>query len=52
VGTHIIAKAEAVFPSGEVLVYETELAPVKGMEAMSNPEGLRLIKRNSAVDRF
>jgi hypothetical protein len=32
--------------SGEVLVYERELTRVKGMEDMSDLEGLRSIKRN------
>jgi hypothetical protein len=44
--TRVITETDAVFSPGEVLVYERELTRVKGMEDMSDLEGLRSIKRN------
>jgi hypothetical protein len=40
-----ITKADAVFSPSEVLVYESELTSVEGVEDMRDQEGLRPIKR-------
>jgi len=37
---------DTVFSPGVVPIYQRELMPVKGMEDMCNPEGLRHIERN------
>ena len=44
--TLVITVTDAVLSPGEILVYERELTPVKGVKHMSNPECLCLIKRN------
>jgi hypothetical protein len=41
----VITKADAVFSPSEVLVYESELTSVEGVEDMRDQEGLRPIKR-------
>ena len=42
----VVMKADAIFSPGQVLVYERELASVKGMEDMRHQKRLRPIKRN------